>query len=1241
MLRILGSGGRNDRTGVSEVVGTLLILVMTVALFSVIIIWVYGFPAPEMEERVNLFPSMNRINDTEVNVSVIHRGGEAIQGSVIKVFFAIKNSTYSNLTVYNYSAGASSKYWTVGGSWSKDVSPMPEDAWVELRVVDTYHQSMLLRTELQRGDRGGSTVPILGAPIILPDWEVKADGRDTFYVKTAAVDYDGDLPNDGVKVDLSPLGSGLGIITFDHRGFGIFETALLSVPQSVSPGQYNLKVTATDRKGNTDTAWVTLKVISKDNEPPIVAFIRPNAGEIAAGMANIVAAIYSDPSGINKASVKLSVWEDNIPLDTSSKVVTDTTTSFRPFGGFKRDSMYIANISVEDNNGNIGYAETVFRMTFYSEPGNPRGETNFILMNKTWYSTVIFKYDDYIRVQLWSEILRRVDNSELRFTRSDVYTVMIQDRFVPNVSVPQFSDTFPYYVYDATVRIQTDGVYGSAIPPGFYTLTIMAAYPDMNVIYENDIRIEILYPDSSSPTNGRFFLYNESNKWVTSTNTFYSKERVYVQLISDKVLESALSPITVINKAIVTIKDIYGDTKLYVEVPRDQITYVGPGMGGYIYRFSFNLTDTVGGGQWLFGANWYPINIDVQTKSDWKRDQAWKWWKNYSSYQIEYSAGDQMRIIWPADISVVEADIILFHGDGTTLEENATIVAGEKLFINLVVRNLGDVDIYNAEVDVAVVSSGVTLASWGLETDSDFTDPNLNGWLESATGINYVATNLTWNTAIGGYPLALVLSSRVTVHLAILQPIIGGYGSEPIPETDYANNEAEKVILPESIGRLTVVDSGFATPAGVDVGEGAFMVMKLTCSAAGGAVRINGINISLSGTAADSDISRVSLFRDSNPNGILDRGDRLISRGTFVGKVFSATDSTIAVGTAQIVYLIVFDISPTAVASRTCGASITTRAQVHVVAPAYVVNVGFPLNSGLATITANSNQLTGTISGPNAAFLLTTTRYTIVWSGQNTVVAKAGQGSLTLTSLKMTITNPTYLTAIRLIDDYGQVIKELAPAATVTFTDINYRVLASAPRTMYIELDVSSTAVDASTIGIAISKTDPTLSCAADSISNLLSLTKTSTVRTMAYFFTYLAGGPTLDSTTRAYIYDIKVGVTDATVDVYAIGVSLAWSLPTRPDYVARIYIDGVLVFKDDGTNHVASGDLIPILQNPPKLNVAGKEIRIYFNTYVTGQVATEKKNDFYFMWSFADGSSSDGGKYIECLNANASYKTI
>ncbi|MCK5251896.1 MAG: type IV pilin, partial [Thermoplasmata archaeon] len=455
-MKIVPFGSRKTRDdGVSEVVGTLFLLVMTVAFFSIILLWVYNFDTPESEARVALFPTMDRINQTSANVSIVHRGGEPLAESAAHITLTIQNATSSTLVgPYYYADGWEEPGdWSIGDTWARIFNDVPVDSRVIIQVVDQSQESVILRSELQRGIfAGGSASPIIGIPLVLPDDEVTANGKDTFYIRAIAADYDNDLPATGLVADLSPIWAGLGSVILNHRGFGVYESNIITCPQAARPGDYNLNVTATDSKGHTDTNWALIHIKSPDASPPMVIITNPTSGEIAAGTANRIIASYTDPNGIDVKTVTMKVWEDDIPLDTSSKIVTDSRVTFKPFGGFKTSALYRVNVTVADNNGNVGDAETVFRMSTYSQPGNPQGETSFDLMERNWTHTTVFWHDDLIRVQIWSEVLQQVDFSELRLVRTDSSNVYIyKDRFQPNLTVPPPSWSFPFYVYDATI----------------------------------------------------------------------------------------------------------------------------------------------------------------------------------------------------------------------------------------------------------------------------------------------------------------------------------------------------------------------------------------------------------------------------------------------------------------------------------------------------------------------------------------------------------------------------------------------------------------------------------------------------------------------------------------------------------------------------------------------------------------------------------------------------------------------
>ncbi len=1233
------SRARDD--GVSEVVGTLFLLVMTVAFFSIILLWVYGFDSPENETHVNLFPTMDRIDSDNANVTIIHRGGEPLVGNHIAIIISVQNASYSDLLgPYTYQNGSGGEdEWTVGGTWSMVFTPVPVDAQVDLRVIDIAGESVLLITQLQRGQgTGADAPPILGVPIVLPDDELVTDSGDSFYLQAIAVDYNNDLPATGVTADLTPIWPGLGTVVLEYKGFDTFRSATINVPPGASPGKKSILVTATDSKGFSDTnyATCTVKTDSEDNTPPLVFIISPTSGEIAAGRIKHIAATYIDEDGVDKDTLILNVWEDGVPLDTSSKMATDMAVTFKPFGGFLHGSLYHVNVSIEDNTGLRGYAEILFRVGSYSQPGNPRGETAFDVMDRNWTSTTVFVYDDLLRIQLWSAIIPRMDDSEVRLTKSDASNVyLFKNRFVPNLTIPQGGSN-PYYIYDATIDLACDGTYGSPIEPGYYALLIKAAYHDNNVNYINQLFIMIKYEDGSDPDVGAFMTYNTTGKWTAETVDFEHNEHLFIQVVTEDNLEwekwvgsPPVHYICTVYRAIVTIKEVYGDNILYAEIPAYEITYAGTGLGGHLYRMHVDLNETIGGGTFFSATNWYPIEVTLETKI-----QHIKYKRIWTTYDTAFQVGTQIRIHRPSDIGLLKNDIIIFHEDDTSTEVNRTITFGETLMIYIQVWNYGEVHVTNAKIEVWAISGGVALDYWDLTSDANFQDPNGNGMIDAGDPLhNYVATILPWNTTRTGYDQSTLENASIKVSVAIITPIKGGIGSDPILEDTYTNNEATRGLVEIADGDLTITEMGYVTPSTIDAGTRNNVIDRLHFAATGGNVYIKGINVTLTGSAQDSDVTRVALYHDVNTNGKVDAADTLSSEGKFAAGVWESPERWVIFEDQSTQYLIVYDTSDIAVSTRTLGSSIKVSTDVQVAAPGQIINPAFPYDSELATIISEQNELEGTGYGPTAAFRDSYLVYLLDLTAYNKNGAKRFEGSLTVMSLRMDVTGWANLTDCWLVDEDDNIMGYATPAATITFPSLNYTITATASRQMYVVLKIRQDTAPGQVIGIDIDRTDIILSSVLDSVDNLFIISLSTTVKVMASYFEYKAGDPVLVDMFWDALFGMNIGSTDATVEVMIYGITVSWDDPDKPQWVDKIYIDGELVFQATGVAHDGNG-LLLYIDEPITLSTTDMSFRIEFNDQVIhkqwGMGNKWNDNNIYFEWHFWDDSVTDGGKYVE-----------
>src|SRR5438132_12782334 len=92
---------REDESGVSEVIGTILILAMTVVLFSTIIIWVTNIPVPTAQSRLDMESTMNPVGvgfPSGVNITVRHLGGDLLQPGPTRVYVTSQRGTNQALT---------------------------------------------------------------------------------------------------------------------------------------------------------------------------------------------------------------------------------------------------------------------------------------------------------------------------------------------------------------------------------------------------------------------------------------------------------------------------------------------------------------------------------------------------------------------------------------------------------------------------------------------------------------------------------------------------------------------------------------------------------------------------------------------------------------------------------------------------------------------------------------------------------------------------------------------------------------------------------------------------------------------------------------------------------------------------------------------------------------------------------------------------------------------------------------
>src|SRR2546430_14173750 len=204
---------REDESGISEVVGTILILAMTVVLFPTIIIWASSIPTPVAQGRLDIASEMDPMyngagSEIGVNVTLTHQGGEALQPTPTIIYVTSQRGSnpattdVQRLHLYNKLLATPSGIidgtdivWNVGERWEYKNFTLRSTDQVTVTIVDTL-KSVVLWTALLTPPAGSRP------PVFVDKW---ADGLYSttaidpvqsgigFFVFAQVADPDGDL----------------------------------------------------------------------------------------------------------------------------------------------------------------------------------------------------------------------------------------------------------------------------------------------------------------------------------------------------------------------------------------------------------------------------------------------------------------------------------------------------------------------------------------------------------------------------------------------------------------------------------------------------------------------------------------------------------------------------------------------------------------------------------------------------------------------------------------------------------------------------------------------------------------------------------------------------------------------------------------------------------------------------------------------------------------------------------------
>ncbi len=199
---------RSNHSGVSEVIGTILILLITVILFSTIVVWVFTLPTPRAGINVSFEGDLsgNYVGGIwqGASVNLVHLGGGDLNEGGTRVYLTIDADTevlktrgtfFDGMSLKTYGVEDPDGVWRIGADWSYLNETIPQGADVSVLVVD-LDKGIVLWTENLSGIGGED------APVFLDKWfdsDTSTANRDPispgdlFTVFAHVIDVDDDL----------------------------------------------------------------------------------------------------------------------------------------------------------------------------------------------------------------------------------------------------------------------------------------------------------------------------------------------------------------------------------------------------------------------------------------------------------------------------------------------------------------------------------------------------------------------------------------------------------------------------------------------------------------------------------------------------------------------------------------------------------------------------------------------------------------------------------------------------------------------------------------------------------------------------------------------------------------------------------------------------------------------------------------------------------------------------------------
>jgi len=239
---------RKSRSGVSEIIGNLLILAITVSLFTGVLFFVTNMPAPQ-DQTLSDFSAQTGVSGSNFYMNITHKGGQTLSNASTNIYL-FKNNVPTVLSIYTSN---SMKEWKIGTVWSYVTNPYNSGMTISLMIVDKTTNNIVWQAVLAGNKTDQNTPPIIGNRGLTPT-PVHEGDKVQFYATVT------DMENAMDKVEVDASSIGMGTISLTLTTGSIWMSPITTA--ALSWNGKTVFFTAYDKGGKNATVQATLSVLS-------------------------------------------------------------------------------------------------------------------------------------------------------------------------------------------------------------------------------------------------------------------------------------------------------------------------------------------------------------------------------------------------------------------------------------------------------------------------------------------------------------------------------------------------------------------------------------------------------------------------------------------------------------------------------------------------------------------------------------------------------------------------------------------------------------------------------------------------------------------------------------------------------------------------------------------------------------------------------------------------------------------